>query len=292
MADPSRPVTGYPAYPNGRPPSSNSQPHGQAYPYAAPPYSYPTQYANPYDSTHQNARLSFLRAIIAGIIVVFIITAIILFIIWLVLRPQLPEFRVDSFQVTNFSAASQSLSALWFVGFSVFNPNKKMTISYDIVEPTVFYKNEFLSQTRVPPFTQDKRTQTAVNATLSALNAYIETSSVNEINDDRRRGTVQFNVVVSARVGFRAGWWRTRRRLLRVLCEDLSVGLSSSNSSTSDSRFGDAVSRPWTEERTQGFISSLNKTSPDVRLIVLTVTAHEFELERRDGGVYHWCQAI
>ncbi|XP_022986421.1 uncharacterized protein At1g08160 [Cucurbita maxima] len=239
MADPSRPVTGYPAYPNGRPPPSNSQPHGQAYPYAAPPYSYPTHYANPYDSTHQNARLSFLRAIIAGIIVVFIITAIILFIIWLVLRPQLPEFRVDSFQVTNFSAASQSLSALWFVGLSVFNPNKKMTISYDIVEPTVFYKNEFLSQTRVPPFTQDKRTQTAVNATLSALNAYIETSSVNEINDDRRRGTVQFNVVVSARVGFRAGWWRTRRRLLRVLCEDLSVGLSSSNSSTSGKLMGE-----------------------------------------------------
>ncbi|XP_038900422.1 uncharacterized protein At1g08160 [Benincasa hispida] len=233
MADPSRPVTGYPAYPNGRPPPSNSQPHGQAYPYAAPPYSYPTQYANPYDSTHQNARLSFLRALIAGIIVVFIITAVILFIIWLVLRPQLPEFRVDSFQVTNFSTASQSLSASWFIGFSVFNPNKKMTVSYDFIESTVFYNNEFLSQTRVPPFTQDKRTQSVVNASLSSLTAYIEASTVNKINDDRRRGTVKFNVGVSAGVRFRAGWWKTRRRLLRVLCEDLAVGLSSSNSSGS-----------------------------------------------------------
>ncbi|XP_022995131.1 NDR1/HIN1-like protein 2 [Cucurbita maxima] len=242
MADSSRPVTGYPAYPNGHLPPSNSQPHDQAYPYAAPPYSYPSHYANPYDSTHQNARISFLRAIIAGIIVIFIITAVILFIIWLVLRPQLPEFRVDSFQVTNFSAASQSLSAAWFVGFSVFNPNKKMSISYDFVDSTVFYKNQILSETRVPPFIQDKRTHTVVNASFSSLNAYIDASSVNDINDDRRRGAVKFDVGLSARVGFRAGWWRARRRLLRVLCEDLSVGLSLSNSSASGKLLGESRS--------------------------------------------------
>ncbi|KGN48048.1 uncharacterized protein At1g08160 [Cucumis sativus] len=241
MADPSRPVTGYPAYPNGRPPPPpNSHPQAQAYPYAAPPYSYPTQYANPYDSTHHNARLSFLRALIAGIIVVFIITAVILFIIWLVLRPQLPEFRVDSFQVTNFSTAAKTLSASWFIGFSVFNPNKKMTVSYDFIDSTLFYNNEFLTDTRVPPFAQEKKTQSVVNASFSALSAYVEASSLNKINDDRRRGTIKFNVGISARVGFRAGWWRTRRRLLRVLCEDLSVSFSSSNSSGSGKLIGES----------------------------------------------------
>ncbi|XP_022153042.1 uncharacterized protein LOC111020639 [Momordica charantia] len=113
-----------------------------------------------------------------------------------------------------------------------------MTISYDVVDSSVYYKSQLLSQVRIGPFIQDKRTQTAVNASLSSLNSYIEASFVNEINDDRRRGAVDFNFVILARVGFRAGWWRTRRRLLRVLCEELSVGLPSSNSSVSGKLMG------------------------------------------------------
>ncbi|KAL8243445.1 hypothetical protein R6Q59_009703 [Mikania micrantha] len=47
------------------------------------------------------------------------------------------------------------------------------------------------------------------------------------------RGTVDFNLRMVARVRFKAGAWWTRRRILRIYCPDLSVGISANNSAGS-----------------------------------------------------------
>ncbi|KAK6783988.1 hypothetical protein RDI58_017442 [Solanum bulbocastanum] len=45
------------------------------------------------------------------------------------------------------------------------------------------------------------------------------------MNKERsRRGAIGFNVRMVARVKFKAGAWRARRRFVRVYCKDLSVG--------------------------------------------------------------------
>ncbi|PON78814.1 Late embryogenesis abundant protein [Parasponia andersonii] len=243
MADPSRPVTGYPAQSYPLPPTaaanSNPNPNGVGYPYPAapqPPYHHPypnnpnPNYAYPYN--YDASRATFLRRLIAAMIAFFIISASIIFIIWLVLRPRLPKVRVDSLSLTNFNTSSSpAISGNWDVGFAVYNPNKKMSITYDEIGSEVFYKSAFLSETRISPFSQGTRTQTAINATFSAANSYVDDWVVKGIDADRGRGTVNFNVRVLARVGFRTGGWRLRRRLLRVLCENVGVGLSSSSGS-------------------------------------------------------------
>ncbi|WMV36947.1 hypothetical protein MTR67_030332 [Solanum verrucosum] len=54
---------------------------------------------------------------------------------------------------------------------------------------------------------------------------------MNALDSDRmnkersRRGAIGFNVRMVARVKFKAGAWRARRRFVRVYCKDLSVGL-------------------------------------------------------------------
>ncbi|KAA8544330.1 hypothetical protein F0562_022341 [Nyssa sinensis] len=242
----SRPVTGYPAtgYPQ---PQSNTNPNcypsahptystttttaGTAYPYAAPPPQ--TTYYNPnpyYGQNYTNPRATFLRRLFAILIASFIITGTVVFIIWLVLRPRLPEFRVDSVSLSNFNVSpSSQITGNWDVRFTVRNPNHKITLYYDRIEASVYYKSQPLSDTTMPPFVQDTKNETAVRATFAASSTYVDGWVVNAINQDRTRGRVGFNVRLFSRVRFKAGAWRARRRFLRVYCPDLNVGITSNN---------------------------------------------------------------
>lgn len=231
MQDSSRPVvTGYPAH-NGYPPPQQ----GAAYPYPAPPpqaVPYYNQQPYPYRASYSR---TFIRTFITTMILVFFILGVSTFILWLVLRPRVPEFRVVTLSVSNLSTGSNSSSSLtgtWNVDISVNNPNKKLSVVYDSARSFLYYKSGFISETRIPPFKQAKQNQTTIDASFSAVNTYVDRSVVNDINGDRARGIVTFNMLLEARAQFRSGGWRLRSRWVRVLCEDLAVGLSSNNSGT------------------------------------------------------------
>ncbi|KAL8249821.1 hypothetical protein R6Q59_006689 [Mikania micrantha] len=85
--------------------------------------------------------------------------------------------------------------------------------------------------TMLPPFVQGKKNETVVRATFASSSEYFD--DPNEINSDRARGTVDFNLRMVARVRFKAGVWWTRRRILRIYCPDLSLGISANNSAGS-----------------------------------------------------------
>ncbi|KAJ7948048.1 Late embryogenesis abundant hydroxyproline-rich glycoprotein [Quillaja saponaria] len=230
MQDSSRPVTGYPAHPYPQPQHNGGYPPpGTAYPYPAqPPHQ---QYYNPNPNSYYNNR-RLIRTILAFIIGLVIIISVTLFVIWLVLRPRYPEFRVDSLSLNNFSDnSSQSISGTWQVGFVVFNANKKMRATYDALDSSIYYKSEYLSQAAIPPFKQNTREETPLNVTFSAINSFVHDWVVNDINGDRSHGSVNFNLNIRANVWFRSGGWRTRTRLLRVLCRDVAVGVSSNSTS-------------------------------------------------------------
>ncbi|KAJ7948049.1 Late embryogenesis abundant protein [Quillaja saponaria] len=198
MQDSSRPVTGYPAHPYPQPQHNGGYPPpGTAYPYPAqPPHQ---QYYNPNPNSYYNNR-RLIRTILAFIIGLVIIISVTLFVIWLVLRPRYPEFRVDSLSLNNFSDnSSQSISGTW--------------------------------QAAIPPFKQNTREETPLNVTFSAINSFVHDWVVNDINGDRSHGSVNFNLNIRANVWFRSGGWRTRTRLLRVLCRDVAVGVSSNSTS-------------------------------------------------------------
>ncbi|KAM7496978.1 hypothetical protein LguiA_021392 [Lonicera macranthoides] len=236
MADHSRPVTGYPAtnpqpQSNGYPSANTSYPYPNPHPYPNPnPYYNPNPNPNPYyDNAAANRRATLLRRIFAVIIAAVIITGTIIFIMWLVLRPRIPEFSIDTLNLTNFnvSPSSSLITGNWDVRFTVRNPNKKITLVYDRIQSFMFYRDDSLSSTTVPPFEQGTKNQTQVRASFAALSAYAGRRAVDGIASERTRGSISFNVRIMARVRFKAGAWRARRRLLRVLCGDLVVGVPS-----------------------------------------------------------------
>ncbi|XP_073147723.1 NDR1/HIN1-like protein 26 [Henckelia pumila] len=237
MEDPSRPVTGYPApnlylHPNGYPPA------GTAYPCtttaAGPPYNY-YQY-NPYyqQSSEHDAirRAACVRRMFAFFIGVIFFFGTVTFITWLVLRPQLPEFRVDSFSVSNFTLTDSSLVSFTSeIHLTVRNPNKKMTLSYDEIRAIIFYKSTSLSENTMAPFSQHTKTDSALTANFVAIERSVDESAAHRINTGRlKNGNVGFNFRLVSRIQFEAKAWRTTRSLM-VYCGDFSVSIPSNGSS-------------------------------------------------------------
>ncbi|KAL8029585.1 hypothetical protein ABFX02_14G234000 [Erythranthe guttata] len=244
MADPNRPVTGYPAAnPQGNGYSANPPPSGTAYPYAAaapPPsgayyggYQNNAYYTNNYQSDQESVRrATCLRRIFAFVIGLVVIFGTITFIVWLVLRPQLPEFRVDSFSISNFTLGNNSLVSFTSeVRLTARNPNKKMTLTYDHIEAVIFYKSSSISETTVPPFYQPTKNETSLAANFAAAGSFVEKSVLDGINGERgKNGNVNFNFRMLSRVRFEAKAWTTRRRYLKVFCGDLIVGIPTNGS--------------------------------------------------------------
>nr|POF07913.1 hypothetical protein CFP56_27492 [Quercus suber] len=102
--------------------------------------------------------------------------------------PNLPEFRVDSASVSNFSYfdSNASVTDNWNVRFSVYNPNKKFSISYvyDVAQSSLLYEHktshahEFTSDTRILGFNQFARNWTFIDAAFASRDDYVDGHSV------------------------------------------------------------------------------------------------------------------
>ncbi|KAK6141913.1 hypothetical protein DH2020_024344 [Rehmannia glutinosa] len=196
MEDPNRPVTGYPApNPNGY--SANPPPSGTAYPYAAGALlPTPTTITKTTPTTNQTPTPSAAPPCSAAS--------------W-------PYSPVPSRLVLrlNFTIGNNSLISFTSqVRLTARNPNKKITLSYDHIDAVVFYRSSSLSDTVVPPFSQDTKSETSLTANFAAVGAFVDQLAVNGINSERgSRGTVGFNLRMLSRVRFKAKAWRTRHRI-------------------------------------------------------------------------------
>ena len=88
-------------------------------------------------------------------------------------------------------------------------------------------------QVQLLPFKQDKKTETTLNATFSAVNTPAEKKVVDDLNGNKASGSIPFNVEIFASAVFRSGAWRLRTRMLKVLCRRVPVAISSNSTSGS-----------------------------------------------------------
>lgn len=223
MQDDSRPVSGYPV------PAANGQhppPVATAYAYQQNPnpYGYGPYYAPP--PPRQNPRASLFRRLTVAILAVMIVFGAVMLILWLVLRPSLPDFTLHSFSQSNLTTSSQRLTGSWRASFNVSNPNKKLSLHYHQVLPALFYRDFFLTETRLEPFQQGTHDVRTVDASYSVLNAYVDSKVVDGINGDKSRGETKYNLKVVAEFWFKYGGWSGRRRYLRVWCSDVAANFS------------------------------------------------------------------
>ncbi|KEH38989.1 uncharacterized protein At1g08160 [Medicago truncatula] len=216
-----QPATGYPA----PPPYNNHNGAAPQYPYAAPP-----QYYNP-PPPRSYASRSFFRAFFATMICLAVIFGVILVITWLVLRPSLPTFTLTTLSLSSFNTSSQSLTGTWRLTFNVRNGNNKLSVNYNALRSSIFYHSNYIAESNLAPFKMDTKSEANLNATFSAVNAYLDSRVVDALNGDRSKGSVPFDVQIVAESSFRSGSWRFRTRILKVLCRKIDLGISSNSTS-------------------------------------------------------------
>lgn len=208
---------------------------GTAYPYAAPPPPSYSQAYRPVVSPTGSISPSFLRRMIVAGAAIFAIIGLLFFIAWIVFRPRLPEFRVESASVSQLNMTRSELTATWNLTLFVRNRNTKLNIYYDRVQALVIYGDgSQLGEIPLPPFYQAKKNETWVQFAVGVVDEYVGEGVVTKIAGERTGGSVGFGVTVFAWVKFTTGsWWRTRYSLLRVYCDRVKFGLTPNTGSGS-----------------------------------------------------------
>ncbi|XP_038905898.1 uncharacterized protein LOC120091828 [Benincasa hispida] len=218
------PAMGYPPAPHpGYPPAPGNYPPYNPYYAQAPPAAY---YNNHQNYRAETVNTGFLRGIVTALILFVAIMTLSSILTWIILRPEIPVFRMDSFSVVNFNISKSNYSGNWDGNMTVQNPNHRLNVNVERVQSFVDYKDNTLAMSYGDPFFLDveKSIQMRVKLTSSSPDdpgSWAETED--KLGQEKATGTVSFNLRFIAWTTFRYGSWWTRRVVIRVFCEDLKL---------------------------------------------------------------------
>ncbi|PON43336.1 hydroxyproline-rich glycoprotein family protein [Parasponia andersonii] len=222
------PQMGYPPAMGYPPPYTNNPPNGQPHPYN--PYTQPLPahyYPNhPYTPAGASGGSAFVRGFLATLIILIIFICLSSIITWLILRPQIPVFHVDSFVVSNLNLSKADFAATWEANVTAQNPNHKLKIYFDQIQSFVYYKENFLSSSAVDPLLLETETRDVMRVRLATNNTVdhlVGNWVVDEIARERNAGVLSFNLRMVVFATFKSGAWWTRHASMKVFCENLKV---------------------------------------------------------------------
>ncbi|XP_073148264.1 NDR1/HIN1-like protein 2 [Henckelia pumila] len=150
---------------------------------------------------------------------------------WMDSRERLPLFWVDSVSISNFSFTNGSSSPRVLIDsqvqFTARNPNLLCSLRYEHIVTSIYYKNELLFQSGLPPFSQGtKNNETYLVAEFTGEGNVVDRWVLDEIDREfGKKGSIGFNFWFSSSIGLcnRTSTDHT----LEVLCKDLVVGFPS-----------------------------------------------------------------
>lgn len=168
---------------------------------------------------------------ISLILLQLIIIAIIVGIIFLIFRPKLPKYSIDTLQVTDFNLNNdQSLNATFDVTITARNPNKKIGIYYEGGSRVrVYYSGTQLCQGALPKFYQGHRNTTELILPLTG-----QTQNATELlsrlqTQQQQLGYVPLNVRVRQPVRIKLGKLKLMKVKFVVRCTLQVDSLSANN---------------------------------------------------------------
>ncbi|KAL5203593.1 hypothetical protein ABZP36_008464 [Zizania latifolia] len=250
-ANPPPPPASNAAYFAAPPPAANGNAgaaFGVAYPYPAPPphshppppppplpyhqqHHYPPHhhYNHPYPPPPPPP--TCLRRLLGLLVAAFLLLGAATFIVWLLLRPRVPAFSLSSLSLSHvaYSAANSSLSASFDASLLAANPNSKLSVTYFSPLASVsLAPSSPIAVTSLPPFSQGPRNSTTLTFRLEVDGAYVGPDEAAPLKSGGV-GTMEVQVRLAAVAVFDRGGWRTRRRVMRVMCDGVPLTFRGKN---------------------------------------------------------------
>ncbi|WRX34798.1 Late embryogenesis abundant protein [Theobroma cacao] len=107
-----------------------------------------------------------------------------------------------------------------------YNPNSRISLYYDYMESAVTYEDQTLAFNTVEPFFQPHRNATRVESKLTAQNLALSPSIFKDIKVEKASGEIQVDVHFKSKIRFKVGVWKSRHRILRIVCSSVTVHFS------------------------------------------------------------------
>ncbi|KAH7561139.1 hypothetical protein ACOSP7_016269 [Xanthoceras sorbifolium] len=168
------------------------------------------------------------RCITIFFLALIVIVGVTVMAIWLVIRPKRLIYTIDNGSIHNFNLTNNHLDSTFNFVIRAHNPNGRASIYYESIEVSVAYNDQNVAFNTLEPFRQPTRNITRLETRLVAQNAALSGSASRDLKRERSLGKVELDVHVKAKIRFKVGIWKSRRRTLKVLCSRVVVPFSSS----------------------------------------------------------------
>lgn len=146
-----------------------------------------------------------------------------LLMLWLILRPHKPRYYVDYASLSQLNLTEKTPISRMEFNVTVRNPNGKMGIYYDKMEWNVYYENQSISSSDLPPFYQHHKNTTFLHPAFTGK--YQKNSS---------RGEVEMILRLHSKVRFKIWFLKSWDLKMRVKCGHIHVNVYHNNSHASN----------------------------------------------------------
>ncbi|KAI4300563.1 hypothetical protein L6164_033929 [Bauhinia variegata] len=218
----------YAGYPNGYA-AGQGHPNAYYYPQGAAGAAY-------YGQRRESAASSFLRGFILCSFFMLMGLFLCSLILNLMLLPEAPHYKVESFSVSNFNTASSSLSADWASKITIENPNQKLNAFFSTWKVTVFHHHVGVARSFLLEgfeLETHQNRQFNVNLSSNAQNSplLIPIDAVEDIAKERAKGSITVGLGISTIVNFKYHSSASRHIPIYALCADLKLDFQGNSSS-------------------------------------------------------------
>ncbi|XP_030468939.1 uncharacterized protein LOC115687490 [Syzygium oleosum] len=144
--------------------------------------------------------------------------------IWLTVRPRQLQFAVKDALVSNFSRNhSRLVTADFNIKMSANNSNHRVSFSYDTMKVSVKSYDKTLASADGPHLINGRDSFTNFQVNLSSHNVELLGSTWSDWVEQNRSGEIKIDVIIDARVKFKALHWKQDRCKIRIFCGDVAA---------------------------------------------------------------------
>nr|XP_043619288.1 NDR1/HIN1-like protein 26 [Erigeron canadensis] len=160
------------------------------------------------------------KLICAVFLSILFLVGLVMFILWLSLRPHRPRFQIHEFSMPSLAETNGFSTAHVTFNLTSQNPNLEIGIYYDMMNLTLYYKDQNIAETPLLfPFYQSPKNTAIIYGTLSRPVLIINNVRWMQFLAARKLGVVSFRLDVTSSIRFKVSKWDSRHHKMHANCE-------------------------------------------------------------------------
>ncbi|GAB4859698.1 hypothetical protein Ancab_011177 [Ancistrocladus abbreviatus] len=170
---------------------------------------------------------NILTAIIMALLALIVIVGLVILVIWLVIKPKKLVYSIDEGSIKGYTLSNDHLDSTFNLVVRAYNPNHRVSVSYDRMEVAVSYGGQTVAYQEVAPFFQPHKNITRLRVDPTARYVALPAKTAQDLRLERTAGQVELDVRMKAKIRFKVGVWKSRHYKLKVLCSPVMINFNS-----------------------------------------------------------------